>query len=194
MHLFINPLLPKISMLIIKNGKILDAYEWEKDNNTATTFPRHIIDIFDKYPIQSIYCVIWPGPFTLMRIITLTCNTVKLTHNIKLYWLHFFELIPDSYIPIIEANPREFITKMDGEIRLISWEDIIPGEYSWILYTKDFTGDKSFVQYRDNVDIIEKIFTNLSQSDRLTPIYFKEPHITCSNKKTSPSSEIMKNS
>lgn len=71
---------------------------------TSTDFPKLIVELVDIYNIREIWCVTGPGPFTLMRIITLSINALAYTRNIKLKSCHFFELIQIKNIPIIEAN------------------------------------------------------------------------------------------
>ena len=195
MYLSINPLLPEISFLVIDNGIIIDASTLEKNLNTASTFPHHIVDIIDSYPITEIWSITGPGPFTLMRIVTLSVNAVALTGKIQLKWVHFFDLIWDKYAPILEANPKECIIRKDWIDTLIARELLEDGEYMGILETKDFTEGKTFVQYSEDVSHIISIFSRAPYASRIAPLYFKAPHITTwSSKNTSPSSDNEKKS
>ena len=84
MILYINPLLPRIQSIVIDNNIAIHTSTLEKNLDTASTFPHHIVDIIDTYPITEIWLVSGPGPFTLMRIVTLSANAVALTGDIKL--------------------------------------------------------------------------------------------------------------
>ncbi len=97
--------------------------------NTASTFPKIIVDLVDQYNINEIFCITGPGPFTLMRVITLAINAITYTRNIQLKSCHFFELIKSSNIPIIEANTKEFIIKNENEIINVDKELITKGNY-----------------------------------------------------------------
>jgi hypothetical protein len=51
-----------------------------------------------------------------MRVVTLAINTLTYTRNIEVRSCHFFDLISTINIPIIEANPREYLIRQDGEV------------------------------------------------------------------------------
>jgi len=191
MFLSINPLLPEISFIVIDGDVIVERSTLTKNFDTASTFPRHVVDIMNRYTIDEIWCITGPGPFTLMRIVTLTCNAIGLARWTKLKWCHFFDILDKKYTPIIEANPRECIIRQDGIDSLIPRTDIADWTYIWLLETKDFTEGKTFVQYTEDITEIQKVFLTQEYSTNLSPLYFKAPHITCSNKKTSPSSETV---
>ena len=78
MFLSINPLLPEISFIVIDGGIVVEKSSLTKNLDTASTLPRHIVDIMNRHVIDEIWCVTGPGPFTLMRIVTLTCNSIRL--------------------------------------------------------------------------------------------------------------------
>lgn len=191
MFLSINPLLPEISFIVIDGGAIVEQSTLTKNLDTASTFPRHVVDIMNRYTIDQIWCVTWPGPFTLMRIVTLTCNAIGLARWTRLKWCHFFDILDKKYTPIIEANPRECIIRQGGIDSLIPRAEIVDWTYIGILETKDFTEGKTFIQYEEDIPTIRKVFENKEYIKNLSPLYFKAPHITCSSKKTSPSSETM---
>jgi hypothetical protein len=87
-----------------------------KNLDTASTFPRLLIDIVDEYKITDIWCVVGPGPFTLMRVVTLAINAISYTRDIQVKSCHFFDLITSGNRAIIEANPREYLIQQDGEV------------------------------------------------------------------------------
>ncbi len=87
-----------------------------KDLNTASTFPKLLVDIVDEYKITDIWCVTGPGPFTLMRVVTLAINAIVYTRDITVRSCHFFDLITSGNQPIIEANPREYLIRQGGEV------------------------------------------------------------------------------
>lgn len=191
--LAINPLLDEISCIIYADIGIQTS-TLAKNLDTASTFPRHILHLIDIYDIDEIWCIVWPGAFTLMRIVTLTCNTLAISRHIRLKWLHFFDMIPRIYTPLIVANPRECIIRTGGCDTIIPNTDIPKGIYSGIFTTKEFTEDESFIQYSESPEHIYKIFSSVPYTEKLSPIYFKSPHITWWNKNTSPSWETEKNS
>lgn len=191
MLLSINPLLPEISFIIIDGYDIIEQSTITKNLDTASTFPRHVVDIMNRHKIDEVWCITGPGPFTLMRIVTLTCNAIRLTRWIKLKWCHFFDMIGWSNTPILEANPRECIIRFSWGDILIPRIELPDGIYIWILETKDFTEGKTFIQYTEDAREIIKVFQHREYIQNLSPLYFKAPHITWSNKKTSLSSETV---
>lgn len=46
-----------------------------------------------------------------MRIVTLTVNTLHLSKGMVIKGCHFFDLIENHSIPLLEANTSEYITK-----------------------------------------------------------------------------------
>jgi hypothetical protein len=60
--------------------------------------------------------VIGPGPFTLMRVVTLAINALAYTRAIRVKSCHFFDLISSPNQPIIEANPREYLIREHNNI------------------------------------------------------------------------------
>jgi hypothetical protein len=84
-----------------------------------------LVDIVDEYAIIEIWCVTGPGPFTLMRVVTLAINALTYTRNITVKSCHFFDLIGEENHPIIEPNPREYLIRDAGEVISIS-KDLLP--------------------------------------------------------------------
>ncbi len=191
MFLSINPLLPEISFIVIDGDSIVEQGTLAKNLDTASTFPRHVVDLMNRHTIDEVWCITGPGPFTLMRIVTLTCNAIGLARWTKLKWCHFFDILDKKYIPIIEANPRECIIRQESKDSLIAKTDIADWTYIGILETKDFTEGKTFIQYKEDIYTIRKSFENVEYTQNLSPLYFKAPHITWSSKKISPSSEMV---
>lgn len=70
-----------------------------------------LVDLVDLYNVDEIFCITGPGPFTLMRVVTLAINAITYTRTIQIKSCHFFELIGNDHIPIIEANPKEYLIK-----------------------------------------------------------------------------------
>ncbi len=126
--LYINPLLPEISCIVI-DGETIHTSTVAKNLDTASTLPRHIVDLVDRYDITEIWCVTGPGPFTLMRVVTLTCNTLAIARGIRLKSAHFFDMITPGHLPIIEANPKECIIRIGGDDVLRTWDELTPGTY-----------------------------------------------------------------
>jgi tRNA A37 threonylcarbamoyladenosine modification protein TsaB len=103
---------------------IVDQSTVVKNLDTASTLPRHIVDLVDRYGITEIWCVTGPGPFTLMRIVTLTCNTLAISREIRLKSVHFFDMITPGHVPIIEANPKECIIREGSTESLRTWDTL----------------------------------------------------------------------
>jgi tRNA A37 threonylcarbamoyladenosine modification protein TsaB len=186
MILSINPLLPEISCIVIDDHKTIDTSTVAKNLDTASTLPRHIVDLVDKHGIDEIWCVTGPGPFTLMRVVTLTCNTLAIARSIRLKSAHFFDMISPWHIAIIEANPKECIIRKWAEESLRTWDELPLWTYEWILTTKELSDDKTWIQYSENTETIKHVFESKEYLSALSPIYFKAPHITWSSKNTSP--------
>ena len=87
-----------------------------KNLDTASTFPKLLVDIVDEYQIDTIWCVVGPGPFTLMRVVTLAINAISYTRPISVKSCHFFDLITSGNQAIIEANPREYLIRSVSEV------------------------------------------------------------------------------
>mgnify|MGYP003526997400 CR=1 FL=1 len=121
--LYINPLLEEITFYVFQNEKIF-IETLVKNLNTANTFPKKIVDFVDLYNIQEIWCIVGPGPFTLMRIITLAINSLKYSKNITLKSCNFFDIINHEYIPIIEANKKEYIIKTNDKEIIVTKENL----------------------------------------------------------------------
>ena len=64
-----------------------------------------------------------------MRIVTLSINALTYTRDITIKSCHFFDLINDASIPIIEANPKEYLIKKNNEVILVPKEALETGNY-----------------------------------------------------------------
>lgn len=73
--LYINPLLEEINFIISVREDVIKK-TLPKNLETASTFPKMLVDLVDLYNINDIYCIVGPGPFTLMRVITLAINAI----------------------------------------------------------------------------------------------------------------------
>lgn len=177
--LYINPLTPEINFLI---------FDWEqtitktlaKNLDTASTFPRIVVDIVDEYGIDEIWCVTGPGPFTLMRVVTLSINSLTYTRAIIVKSCHFFDLITSENLPIIEANPREYLIRQGDSVISIAKELLPIWAYEGIFSDMISTEDTKSIQYREDRVNITRLFAVKQIENRISPIYFKPPHITCS--------------
>lgn len=183
--LYINPLGTKIRFLIFDKTRLLKTYDFDKID-TSSTFPKYFVEVVEQYNIHEIWCITWPWAFTLMRTVTLTLNTVSFSKNIKLKWCHIFDILQNKEEnPLIQINPSEYLCRVGGAEILFSRETLPPGKYIWFSSGKDFTDTKTFVEYDENTDEIIEFFTKKNTENRLSPIYFKPPHITWSKKKVS---------
>ena len=84
-----------------------------------------LVSIVDQYQISDIYCVTGPGPFTLMRVVTLAINALVYTRDITVKSCHFFDLISSGNTPLIEANPREYLIREAGEVLTVAKCDLV---------------------------------------------------------------------
>ena len=73
--LYINPLLEEIHFILLIGEEIITK-TLPKNLETASTLPKMLVDLVDLYNINDIYCIVGPGPFTLMRVITLAINAI----------------------------------------------------------------------------------------------------------------------
>ena len=176
--LYINPLTPEINFMI---------FQWEqtitktltKNLDTASIFPKMLVGIVDEYTINEIWCVTGPGPFTLMRVVTLAINALTYTRPIIVKSCHFFDLITSENLPIIEANPREYLIRQDGEVvSMMKWE-LVVWAYEGIFSDIDSTVGSKSIQYKEERGNIVHLFATKQIENNISPIYFKPPHITC---------------
>ncbi|MBP9812308.1 hypothetical protein KBC86_02920 [Candidatus Gracilibacteria bacterium] len=189
MILFINPISENICLFIVENGEVRHTSTIPKGKD-YDAFPEMVNDIIDRQYIDTIWCVIGPGAFTRMRIVTLTLNTIAMVKNIPLKGCHFFEIV-NSENPILRANDREYIFLDEAGIPSLSPKELIdPSKiYTGYALKNDFTDEKNFIEYSEDHYWISEVFKKLPPTNRLSPIYLKEPHITWSKKNTYPSSK-----
>ncbi len=176
--LYINPLWREISFFIFQNKNTI-IEKLDKNLDTAITFPKKLVDLVDLYNIKEIWCIVGPGPFTLMRIITLGINSLKYTNNITLKSCNFFDLISKNNTGIIESNSKEFIIKNDDIITIIDKNILPKWTYEGITFEKFSTEEIKYIQYNDERKNIENIFSLKLSEIQISPVYFKPPHITC---------------
>ena len=186
MILFINPLLPAITLSLLSGDILVENHTIARWDDFSI-FPDTLIQLIDTHKIDEIWTIVWPWAFTRMRIVSLTISTLILSRWIRVKWCHFFQLIDDG-CPILRANEREYILSQGTPSSiLVSKEDLPDGRYSGYGAKNDFTDDKVFIEYKEDWYKISTIFSSLPFLDRVIPIYLKEPHITWSKKNTSPS-------
>ncbi len=114
-----------------------------------------------------------------MRVITLTINALIYTRDIIVKSCHFFDLITSGNMPIIEANPREYLIRSGGEVISIAKTLLPAGSYEGIFSEIDSTGDTKYIQYSEDRANIYQVFSAKPPETRISPLYFKPPHITC---------------
>lgn len=186
MFLFINPLQSDITLSLLESDMLIKKISIPYGDDFLL-FPKAISDITESENIEEIWCICGPGPFTRMRIVTLALNTFWLSKNIKLKWCHFFDLI-DTWIPILEINKTEcLIQDITWNSILINKNDIPQWSYIGYISKNDFTDTKVFIEYKEDYEKISTLFWEIEEQKWLSPIYYKNPHITCSKKNTSHS-------
>lgn len=191
MILFINPIQNDITFSIIDNSVLIKKIVLPHGDDFLS-FPEFIRDITESYSIEEIWCICGPGPFTRMRIITLALNTFHLSKGILLKWCHFFDLI-NEWTPILEINSTEYIVwdTLWGS-KTVNKSEISTWIYTWYISKNDFTDGKVFIEYKEILEEILAYFWKIKEQRSLSPIYYKNPHITCSKKNTSPYLKTMK--
>jgi hypothetical protein len=132
--LYINPLLRELEARVCISG-VEQVFSLAKYHQTAENFPAWILQIVDRYQITEIWCITGPGPFTLMRIVTLTLNTLAYTRSIPLKSCHFFDLILPPYRPILQANDQEYLTRIGPDVSLVLPASLPSGTYQGICTT-----------------------------------------------------------
>jgi tRNA A37 threonylcarbamoyladenosine modification protein TsaB len=184
--LIVHPIEAEILLIIQENGIIKNSRIIPKGDDFST-FPETIRDIVEEFHIDEIWCISGPGPFTRMRIITLTLNTVHLVTGIGLKEAHYFELIPKAH-RLMRINATQYLVQReDGEISLVEKEDIPPGSYIGSDKENDFTNDRHFIQYILSITDAKRVFETKPFVEKTSPIYYKDPHITWSKKNIFPS-------
>ncbi len=160
----------------------------------AENFPKILSKKFLENSYEEIWFFSWPGPFTKMRIISLTINTIKFSYpNIIIRSCHFFEYFKNSpKTPLLEANAKEFLYLWQNNEEVFCEKNNLPiWEYTWIIDTTSTNFDKfrQFIQWTSTYEAfvnnpveIEKFFKKISPTNLAQPIYIKPPHITYANK------------
>ena len=113
-----------------------------------------------------------------MRIVTLSINALTYTTTIQIKSCHFFDLITSGNIPIIEANQKEYIIQKNNEILHVPKDDLEKGIYEGIISANTSTEGVKYIQYTEEKNNIKSVFSMKSFEKRISPIYFKPPHIT----------------
>lgn len=83
MNLLINPISVNIDIFAMDGVDVRHKITLEKGDDFSS-FPEAVIKMMNSYAIEEIWCIVGPGAFTRMRIVTLTLNSIKLTRKIEL--------------------------------------------------------------------------------------------------------------
>ncbi len=175
--IYINPIAERIAFQIYTPQAEEISY-LDKNLETANLFPKKLVELVEQYSINEIWCVCWPGAFTLMRVITLSVNAISYSKNIIIKWCHFFELIKIENNAILELNSSEFLIRDSLWIRSVNQSWINPWDYIWYISSKISTEWVNYIQYEKNKDTIFYTFQDKKPDLRIVPIYFKPPNIT----------------
>lgn len=190
MNLYINPLLPDITITLLEWTKIEKTFSIPKGDDFES-FPNIIMEIIQNHEIEEIWTLLWPGLFTRMRIVTLTLGSIIFSKKIHIKWIHFFDLISHE-IPIIQANTDEYRVLIKNTDMIVHKNELPDWNYQGYGDKNNFTDGKVFIEYKENWWEISTIFQNLPLLKEVSPIYIKSPHITWSKKNMFPSSKKMK--
>lgn len=144
--LYINPLRTDITLTLLDEGIVEEVITLERGDDFAK-FPETVISILHEKNPEEIWFLLGPGPFTRMRIITLTLSTLIFSRSIRVKGCHFFDLI-DIHHPILRANDQEYIiSDSSSGTRLILVEDIPGGTYMGYGEKNDFTDGRDYIEY-----------------------------------------------
>jgi tRNA A37 threonylcarbamoyladenosine modification protein TsaB len=133
--------------------------------------------------LEWIGCVVGPGGFTAMRIVTLTLNTIAYVKNIPLFSWSYFDLADISWVrePIlIKANRWEYLLRSKQGVSPLFFPiaEIPVGQYFWVGDQKDFENKKIIIQSVLDDEKIASVLSFLAPVSRLHPYYIKKPNIT----------------
>lgn len=179
---YINPLEEEIicDVIDIANGSLIARHTLPKIGKDFETIPEFFVKIKNKYFPSEIWCITGPGPFTLMRVITLSLNGIAFLQRIKLRWSHLFDLLSASdpqRVPIIQANAQEYMIRRSKE----DWDELFniwslpPLSYIWVQESPIWY---NYLQAMITTKQICEFFTHQNDEIRLTPLYIKPPKIT----------------
>lgn len=117
--LFINPIGKHVIIQVIENEdhSLSEKITLEKTGNDFDIIPETLTECIKKYSPTEIWCICGPGPFTLMRIITLAINSISYVHtHIQLRSAHYFDLMhTDKDTCILTANRHEYLVRFPGK-------------------------------------------------------------------------------
>ncbi len=182
MLLFIQTVSIEIEVTIFKWADLIHTEKILWTNREFEVFPELLRGWIEKFHITKILCITWPGPFTRLRILTLTLNTIKLTYStIVVRGIGFFEFskgigVTSSFV--LEANRGEYLVSKDWISTFIKKSDLPAGTYFWFWKDSDFTERGISIEYSYTWEQLEKVFDSISNTAMLSPLYIKEPHIT----------------
>lgn len=179
--LYINPIFNGIETITYSNGVI--KYEVLKIPflQFAENFPHIITEKFFENHTHEIWVVNGPWPFTQMRIVTLSINSIKFSlPKVILKSTNYFDICRPTVeqMSIIQANANEVLVKKPNspEFFLKKW-DVNPGNYCWFL-AENTEIEQPFTSFVSNFDNISTIFDTISPQENISPLYIKPPHIT----------------
>lgn len=182
--LYINPIWKDIVTMVIAWSCVIHNESLIKDLSLSDSFPLFLVTTLEKYSIWEVWCISGPWAFTLLRIITLAINAAAYTKNINLKSCHFFDLIIPKYIPIIEANPREYLIFQEKKEVIYKRGELPKWIYQWFAPKIELTDSIKYREYKEDIRVINQVFLNIPHKERIAPIYIKPPHITCPKKQT----------
>jgi tRNA A37 threonylcarbamoyladenosine modification protein TsaB len=154
----------------------------EEHGREFESFPEILVVLTQEFRVDHIWVITGPGSFTRLRIITLAVNSIKYAFpKIRLYGWGFFDLARTIWAKepyIITANRYEFLVYENWQASFIKKEHLPEGTYFWYGEKTDFTGSHISIEYSYTWAEIIRLFSKSIDTERLSPIYIKEPHIT----------------
>lgn len=193
MYLFFDAVSTRGYIWLFNSDKILQAeYFFAASGNEGKELPG-LIDMFLKQQsvsyteIQNIVCVVGPGSFTGIRMVSLVVNTLAYIYpHLTLTPISFFDLY--TQYPIINTSSKkdlfvkwekhatiEVVGKGDFEAHMRSLPHAPKycyGNASWGLWERTFFLEEQYVPS----EVLQR--TQIQTLKKLAPLYVKKPNIS----------------
>lgn len=172
--LFIDTHLWDITIILLKNGKVVNKKEViNKKNNSEYIFPT-IIEVIDNEHIDEIVVVNGPGSFTGVRLGVTIAKTLAYTLNIPIKPITALKVMAisnNSYKVAIDDNNGYYLGEFDEKYQ----EKI---EYLYLNKAENYNNNIEGYDLNYNIDA-EKVYEYLKDTDSVNPhgvnpIYIKK--------------------
>ncbi len=175
--------------LYTQKKSLVSEYFFSVQGNEGKALPSMIDDFLkrekvDYQQIQNIVCVVGPGSFTGIRMLTLVVNTIAYIYpHISLTPLSFFDLY-EEYPIIKTSSKKDLFVKWEksATIEVLSNDEFlkkIPKQTKWCFGNADvFFEERSFSLEEKYIpsEIFSKV--EFQKLKKLAPLYIKKPNIS----------------